>query len=144
MGLSCLIWVGCQAEQTEIPARKVNLYQDWDLQPGDVLGNYQIQSGLGDVAVDVQGKRVYMPFDGLVEPDGDSRELCVVISSAEVPAYIFRLCGLDQPHLGDLRQGDVVGTGSIVAFATLRKQTDGTWAMVEPAKDLLVQFLTNP
>lgn len=142
--LVCVFVASCQAGQSNVPARKVNLYQDWTLQPGDVLGNYQIQSGLGDVAVNLRGRQIYMPFDGKVEPDSDSQDLCVVVSSPEVPAYLFRLCGVNKPRLGQRRQGEVLGSGQIVAFATLRKQTDGTWAMVEPAKDLLTQFVTKP
>jgi hypothetical protein len=32
----------------------------------------------------------------------------------------------------------------MVAFATLRRQADGTWAMVEPSEKLITQFLTAP
>lgn len=114
------------------------------MQPGDTLGDHQIQSGLGDVAINMEGKRLYMPFDGRVEPDQDSQDLCVVISSPEVPAYLFRVCGMNRVRLGEQRQGAVLGSGQIVAFAALRRQTDGTWALVEPAKDLLTKFIEKP
>jgi len=143
IGLCCLIAAGCSS-RAEISARKVNLYQDWALGPGDSLGDYEVQSGLGDVAVDVRGQRIYMPFDGSIEPDADSEGLCIIVSSPEVPAYLFRLCGIQRPRLGYQARHTTIGVGQVIAFATLRRQRDGTWAMVEPAQDLLMKFLEKP
>jgi hypothetical protein len=58
-----------------------------------------------------------------------------------VPAYLFRLCGLNKPHLGAVSQGDVIGSGKLLLFAALRKQPNGTWAIVEPAKGILERTL---
>ncbi|NMF85464.1 hypothetical protein E1H13_19400 [Nodosilinea sp. P-1105] len=136
--------VACSGADNAPAPRNINLYQDWSLQPGDRIANYQVHSGLGDVALDIRGNRLYMPFGGQVQPASGHGEDCVVVSSPEVPAYLFRLCGLRQTRLGDRRQGDTVGQGDIVALATLRRQADGTWAMVEPAKEMIEQFLTQP
>ncbi|MBD0266990.1 MAG: hypothetical protein ICV77_01725 [Cyanobacteria bacterium Co-bin8] len=113
------------------------------MRPGDDVVGYSVRGGLGDIAVDVRGKAIYMPFNGRVQPEEGFDSQCVILSSPEVPAYLFRICGLRKPRLGEQRQGDSIGSGEVVAFATLRKQTDGTWAMVEPAKDLLVRFLSK-
>jgi hypothetical protein len=133
----------CSAAGPAPGPRNVTLHQKWALQPGDRLAGYQVQSGLGDITVDLGGKAVYMPFEGQVQP-AEGNDLCVIVSSPEVPAYLFRLCGLRQLKLGDRPQGDPIGSGDTVAFATLRRQADGTWAMVEPAKELLEQFLDRP
>lgn len=137
------VW-GCSSPGGAPGPRNVTLHQQWALQPGDRLGGYQVQSGLGDITVDLQGNRVFMPFDGQVQPAEGNVDLCVILSSPDVPAYLFRLCGLRQPRLGDLAQGDPIGSGNTVAFATLRRQADGTWAMVEPAKEMIAQFLDRP
>ena len=137
------VW-GCSSPGGAPGPRNVTLHQQWTLQPGDRLGGYQVQSGLGDITVDLQGNRVFMPFDGQVQPAEGNVDLCVILSSPDVPAYLFRLCGLRQPRLGDLAQGDPIGSGNTVAFATLRRQADGTWAMVEPAKEMIAQFLDRP
>lgn len=139
-----LLTAGCSQSPQAPPPRKVNLYQTWNLQPGDQLAGYQIQSGLGDIVLALNGHPVYMPFSGQVAADADRPDLCVVISSPEVPAYLFRLCGIHKPRLGDRKQGESVGRADGLAVATLRRQTDGTWAMVEPAKDLLEQFVSRP
>ena len=144
LGWVLLLSGGCESTLNPPPARNVNLYQKWTLQPGDQLGSYRIQSGLGDVAVDLKGGKVFMPFDGEVQPAAGQEDLCVIISSPDVPAYLFRLCGLKQPRLGSLAQGSSLGSGGVVAFATLRRQADGTWAMVEPSEKLITQFLTAP
>ncbi|HIK46083.1 MAG TPA: hypothetical protein IGR64_14550 [Leptolyngbyaceae cyanobacterium M65_K2018_010] len=133
--------VGCSNPRGTLPPRNVNLYQEWSLQPGDKLAGYLVQSGLGDVAIDLKGNRVFMPFDGQVQSSAGQADWCVIVSSPDVPAYLFRLCGLKQPKLGDLNQGDSIGRGDVIAFATMRRQADGTWAMVEPAKELIAQFL---
>ena len=137
------IW-GCSSPGAAPGPRNVTLHQKWALQPGDRLGGYQVQSSLGDITVDLQGNRVFMPFDGQVQPAEGSVDLCVILSSADVPAYLFRLCGLRRARLGDLAQGEPIGSGNTVAFATLRRQADGTWAMVEPAKEMIAQFLDQP
>ncbi len=144
LGLVFLLAAGCESTFNPPPPRNVNLYQKWTLQPGDQLGGYRIQSGLGDVAVDLKGGKVFMPFDGEVQPAAGQEDLCVIVSSPDVPAYLFRLCGIEQPRLGSLGQGSSLGGGGVVAFATLRRQADGTWAMVEPSEKLIAQFLTAP
>ena len=144
LGLVILLVGGCESRISPPPPRNVNLYQKWTLQPGDQLEGYRIQSGLGDVAVDLKGGKVFMPFDGEVQPAAGQEDLCVIISSPDVPAYLFRLCGLKQPRLGPLAQGSSLGSGGVVAFATLRRQADGTWAMVEPSEKLIAQFLAAP
>jgi len=136
--------LGCSGSKTSLPTRNVNLYQEWSLQPGDELAGYTIRSGLGDVAVDLNGKKIFMPFDGRVETAEGYENLCVIVSSPDVPAYLFRLCGLKEPKLGEHNQGDSFGKADFVAFATMRRQADGTWAMVEPANELITQFLEDP
>ncbi|WOD40486.1 hypothetical protein [Nodosilinea sp. E11] len=136
--------VGCAGSSSAPGPRNVTLHQTWVLQPGDRLAGYQVQSGLGDITVNLRGNQVFMPFDGLVQPAAANGDLCVILSSPDVPAYLFRLCGLRRVRLGDLPQGDPIGKGNTVAFATLRRQADGTWAMVEPAKEMLAQFLDRP
>jgi hypothetical protein len=136
--------VGCAGQPAETPARNVNLYQEWDLQPGDNLSGYQVQSGLGDIAIDLKGKPLFMPFDGEIQPEDGNEDLCVILSSPDVPAYLFRICGVRQPKLGVRNQGETIGSGRVVAFAAMRRQADGTWAMVEPAKEMLAQFLDKP
>ncbi len=143
MVLTGMAVVGCSGSGESVAPRNVNYYQDWSLQPGDTLAGYPVQSGLGDISINLGGKALFMPFDGTVQPQQDKEDLCIVLSSPEVPAYLFRLCGVRQPRWGDRNQGDTIGSGDIVAFATLRRQADGTWAMVEPAKELIEQFLTR-
>lgn len=146
MALGLLVGTGAcsRSGASETGPRNVTLHQKWALQPGDRLAGYQVQSGLGDITVDMQGKRVFMPFEGEVQPAKDSVDLCVIVSSPDVPAYLFRICGLRQVRLGDRTQGEPIGSGDVVAFAALRRQADGTWAMVEPAKEMLSKFLDRP
>ncbi len=141
--LSATLW-SCSSPEAAPGPRNVTLYQKWALQPGDRLAGYLVQSGLGDITVDLQGNRVFMPFEGQVQPAEGNEDLCVILSSPDVPAYLFRICGLRQVRLGNLAQGESMGSGNAVAFATLRRQADGTWAMVEPAQELLAQFLNPP
>lgn len=141
--LSAGLW-GCPGSGHTPGPRNVTLYQQWALQPGDRLAGYQVQSGLGDITLNLRGNRLYMPFDGQVQPAEGKANLCVILSSPDVPAYLFRICGLRQAKLGDLTQGESIGSGNTVAFATLRRQADGTWAMVEPAKAMMAQFLERP
>lgn len=119
---------------------EVRLYQKWELQPGDEIAGRAVLGGLGDIVIDLEGNTVYAPFTGRTQLD---TRHCVIFSSPDVPAYLFRLCGLSQPHLGELKQGEAIGSGKFLYFAALRKQPNGTWAVVEPAKAILERTLTK-
>lgn len=137
---SGLLWVNrtlSQQRQATVP-RTVQISQTWELQPGDEVGGYRVTGGLGDISVDLGGKWVRAPFSGTAYAYTPE---CLLFSSAEVPAYLFRFCGLKRVRLGDRKAGDALGTGEQVHFAALRKQPDGTWAMIEPAKQVLERSL---
>lgn len=138
--LTLLFLAGCNSLSSPPPIRKVDIQQNWELQPGESIAGRQIVGSLGDVSVELKGGRIYAPFDGLVEPNDVGG--CVIFSSPDVPAYLFRLCGLRQPRLGQIRQGETIGSGSYVHFAALRRQPDGNWTMVEPAQGILERSLT--
>lgn len=142
MVLLIALWVlplGCSRSAPEPPIT-LKLYQSWELQPGDSIGGRQILGGLGDISIALNGGNAYAPFNGKTQLDKGN---CLVFSSPEVPAYLFRLCGLDSPRLGTVNQGDALGRGRSLQFAALRKQPNGTWAIVEPAKEILERTLTQ-
>jgi hypothetical protein len=141
--LLAMMLTGCQFNQSSEPPRTVQLQQSWELQPGDTLSGRRVGGSLGDISIELDGNRIFAPFDGRVQPDANI-EGCVIFSSADVPAYLFRLCGLRNPQLGAIRRGNTIGTGDYLHFATLRRQPDGTWAMVEPSRDILERMLTAP
>lgn len=118
----------------------LKLYQQWQLQPGDEINGFPVTGGLGDISISLNGKSVYAPFNGRAQRDPRS---CLIFSSPDIPAYMFRLCGLNNPRFGRFNRGDLLGNSSTVQIATLRKQPDGTWAIVEPSKLILERFLTQ-
>lgn len=132
----------------------IQVFQDWQLKPGDQIAGYAVVGGLGDIAIDIRGGALYAPFPGEARQD---KQGCLFYSSAELPAYRFRLCGvygggwlgryiprLNRLRLGSVAQGDTLGHANIVHFATLRKQPNGQWAIVEPDKTLIKRLLTPP
>ena len=124
----------CSAHSAPAP-RNITLQQQWTLNPGDAIAGHAITGSLGDISLQIKGAHVRAPFDGEVEPgevDG-----CTFFSTPEIPAYLFRLCGVTRPRLGDVKAGTVIGRGDVLQFAAMRRQPDGTWAMVEPAIDVL-------
>jgi hypothetical protein len=136
------------------PLIKVQVFQDWQLKPGDRLAGYAVTGGLGDITIDVQGQAIYAPFKGETQRDAQG---CLFYSSPEVPSYLFRLCGmtgrawfgLDIPplnrlRLGAVKPGEILGYATTLQFATLRKQTNGKWAIVEPDKSLIETLLKPP
>lgn len=121
------------------PVRTVQIQQTWQLQVGDSIGTYRVAAGLGDISIELKGGKVYAPFEGRVQPNISD---CVIFSSPELPAYLFRMCGLNQPRLGAVKPGDAIGSGQYLHFATLRKLPEGTWTIVEPSRSILEQILT--
>ncbi len=141
IGVMLLIRTGFRMYKPKEPPRTIQFAQTWQLQPGDVVAGRPVIGGLGDIAIDMGGKSLRAPFDGLVQPyKGD----CVVYTTGEIPAYLFRLCGIQNPRLGDIRAGDAIGSANDLRFATLRKQPNGTWSFVEPSKDVLERTLKQP
>jgi len=139
IGLSLLL-SSCNQVNDADNTIKLNVYQKWQLQAGSEVKGFKVLAGLGDIAIALDGKSVYAPFDGKAQKD--QRE-CLVYLTPDVPAYLFRLCGLSNLRLGDRRQGDEIGSGSTLYFSTLRKQPDGTWAIVEPSKPIIEKILSK-
>ena len=135
--LGSLLMTSCQSLQREAapPPRHLQIQQTWTLQPGKTIGDRAIVAGLGDISIALNGGTVYAPFSGEVQPA--TVDHCFVFSSAEVPAYLFRLCGLKRARLGQIEAGQRIGTGDYLHFAALRRQPDGTWVIVEPADDII-------
>lgn len=129
----------CQPRQATPPPRHIPIQQTWELEPGDEVGGYEVIGSLGDVSIELNGGAVRAPFAGDVE--AITQHNCIVFSSPEVPAYLFRLCGLRNPHLGSVAMGSVIGKGDYLHFATLRRQPDGLWAIVEPSTGVLERAL---
>ncbi|MEB3274707.1 MAG: hypothetical protein VKJ85_13060 [Prochlorothrix sp.] len=126
-------------KRPEAPAaRALQVQQQWELEIGQRVADYRIVGGLGDISIALQGGKVQAPFGGEVRPHMPD---CVIFSSPGVPAYLFRLCGLHRPQLGAVKQGETIGAGEMLQFATLRKQPDGSWSLVEPSRDLLERSL---
>lgn len=122
------------------PPRALKLQQNWELEMGSRVGDYLIVGGLGDISLDLRGDAIYAPFDGKVEPY--AHKSCVLFSSAEIPAYLFRFCGLERLSLGAIKAGRAIGSARYLQFATLRKQPNGSWAIVEPSREVLEKVLS--
>jgi hypothetical protein len=139
LGALPFLLLGCTSTPTP-PAIDVQLEQQWVLQPGDKVAGRRIQGGLGDISIELEGASVYAPYDGKVRPSqGDTA--CVFYATPQLPAYLFRWCGLEQPQLGAVHQGDAIAVGNTLEFAALRKQPSGRWAMVEPSIEILERTL---
>ena len=116
----------------------VQIYQNWELQPGDVVAGYSVMGGLGDISIALNGNTVYAPYDGRVQPN---KLGCVIFSSTEVPNYLLRLCGVKHPNFGPRKAGEAIGTADALQFALLTKRPDNRWALIEPSKKILEQML---
>ncbi|WP_228015329.1 hypothetical protein [Leptolyngbya ectocarpi] len=117
------------------PKRVIKIHQQWELEPGDLIGEHLVVGSLGDISIQLKRQALRAPFLGKVEPS--TIEQCVIYSTPEVPAYLFRFCGLRRPRFGDVKAGQTMGRGRHIQFATLRRQPDGTWIIVEPSTGIL-------
>jgi hypothetical protein len=150
--LLLLFLSSCSNAPTPDQTISINVSQDWQLQPGDQIAGYTVTGGLGDISIDLSPetflnldiggrKPVYAPFTGKVRID---KRNCLYYTTAEVPAYMFRLCGLTSPKLGPIAAGQSLGQAKALQFATLRKQPNGKWAIVEPDKTFIEKLLKAP
>jgi hypothetical protein len=130
----------CASPRQPVQPVSVEIQQNWQLQPGQTVSGFRILGGVGDISVELNNDSVYAPFDGTIQPNG---EFCVMFSSPEVPAYLLRFCGLNQPKLGDVREGQPIGRASTVQIAALRRLPDGKWTMVEPSNRVLERALAR-
>jgi hypothetical protein len=135
-GVVCL--GGCRADAKPEP-RKITLQQQWALNPGDDIAGNLVTGSLGDISLRLKAKKITAPFDGELEPS--SVDYCALYSTPEIPAYLFRLCGLNNVRYGEVKAGKTMGKGDYMSFSTLRQQPDGTWIIVEPAKSVLQKAL---
>jgi hypothetical protein len=130
---------GCQSQpQASTTIQEPKLYQSWQLKQGDQIEGTTVIGGLGDISIALNGKSVHAPSSGNAYAD---KRGCVYFAGADTPAYLFRLCGLKSPKLGALKAGEAIGSGETLQFAALLKQSNDTWALVEPDKSLLQRTL---
>lgn len=127
-------------EQASASRRSVAIEQAWELNLGHQIEGFPIIAGLGDVSLHLRGAQVRAPFEGETELAANEPQ-CVYFTSPEVPAYLFRFCGIHRPKLGEVEEGQSMGRATYLHFATLRRQPEGTWAIVEPSKTVLERAL---
>ncbi|MEM9804092.1 MAG: hypothetical protein AAF959_02345 [Cyanobacteria bacterium P01_D01_bin.56] len=135
-----LLLSSCQT-QTIPPKRVINIEQEWELETGDFVADHLVVGGLGDISIQLKRQPLKAPFLGKVEPS--TIDQCVIYSTPEVPAYLFRFCGLKRPRFGNVKAGQTIGAGPQVQFATLRRQPDGTWIIVEPSTGILERAISG-
>jgi hypothetical protein len=133
---------GCTRLAPVVP-RQIVLKQTWEIESGDRIAGQLVTGSLGDISIQLRGTRLRAPFDGQVEVASQGFR-CIYFSTPEVPAYLFRYCGVSHPRLGPLQTGEVMGRGQNIHFATLRRQPDGAWALVEPSDRVLERSLNQP
>ncbi|MEM9089067.1 MAG: hypothetical protein AAGC93_10015 [Cyanobacteria bacterium P01_F01_bin.53] len=138
--LGSLLLGSCAAHSAP-EKRKITLQQQWTLNPGDEISGNIVAGSLGDISLALKQGHIKAPFEGELEPT--DLESCALYSSPEIPAYLFRLCGLKSFKYGAIKAGDHIGKGEFLSFATLRRQPDGTWIIVEPARGVLEKALTQ-
>lgn len=138
--LLSLLLSSCQL-QTVPPKRVINIQQKWELETGDFIADHLVVGSLGDLSIQLKNQPLRAPFLGTVEPS--TIEQCVIYSTPEVPAYLFRFCGLKRPKFGNVQAGNVIGKGEHVQFATLRRQPEGTWIIVEPSTGILERAISG-
>lgn len=138
--LIALLFLSSCSGQADPAVRTITLQQQWELNPGDDIAGKRIAGSLGDISLYLKGAQVSAPFDGEVEPS--ELKDCALYSTPEIPAYLFRLCGLNNVGYGEIKAGRAIGKGDFLSFATLRRQPDGTWIIVEPARGVLEKALT--
>ena len=136
--LSVVLLGGCGAKAKPKP-RVITLQQQWALNPGDEVDGNLVSGSLGDISLLLKQGKVSAPFDGELDPSEIKQ--CALYSTPEIPAYLFRLCGLQKFNYGEVKAGAPMGKGDYLSFATLRRQPDGTWIIVEPAKGVLEKVL---
>lgn len=143
LGLGMLLGLGGCGRLTPMVPRQIVLKQAWEIESGDRVAGQLVTGSLGDISIRLEGARLRAPFTGQVELAAKGFN-CIYFSSPEVPAYLFRYCGVSHPHVGPVEAGAVMGRGRYIHFATLRRQPDGSWAMVEPSDRVLERSLNRP
>ena len=134
-----VLLTSCRDQASATP-RRIALQQSWELVPGDTIEGFLVAASLGDISIQMNGASVSAPFQGEIELAA-SGDRCIFFSSPEVPAYLFRYCGLRNPQLGAIRAGQSMGKANFLHFATLRRQPEGTWVIVEPSTHVLERSL---
>ena len=141
-GVSLTVGYGlssCREHATAAP-RSIAIDQSWEMSLGSNVEGFRVIAGLGDVSLQLGGASIRAPFAGEVQLAAEGHD-CIFFSSPEVPAYLFRFCGVSRPRLGEVNAGQTVGRAKYLHFATMRRQPEGTWTIVEPSTNVLERSL---
>ncbi|MBI5173854.1 MAG: hypothetical protein HY986_13280 [Candidatus Melainabacteria bacterium] len=114
--------------------RPLSLYQNWQVKVGDEIKGAQVIGSLGQVNLRLDGRNVVAPFDGsLVTVKGG----CLRFDGLDVPGYALQFCGLENARIGLVNQGQPLGSARTLLVGVLRRQTNGSWAFVEPSQSIV-------
>ncbi|MFZ9739615.1 MAG: hypothetical protein ACO3EZ_16585 [Prochlorotrichaceae cyanobacterium] len=149
--------VGYSEAGTDLP-ETIDVVQSWSIAEGDRVAGYPVVAGLGELSLAIQGF-VYAPETGLVnrharwslatdQPQPLSQG-CILYHSPAFPAYLSRLCGVEQPGIGAVLAQHALGrVHDFLHFAllTVRPTADQPtgaqrWHYVAPAPEFVAQFL---
>ncbi|HIK46928.1 MAG TPA: hypothetical protein IGR64_18975 [Leptolyngbyaceae cyanobacterium M65_K2018_010] len=142
LGACLLLLTGCADTLQAIP-RQIVIQQVWTLEPGKWVGGHRVTAGLGDISLALGNPTLVAPFPGQVELAAQGVN-CIYFSTPDIPAYLFRYCGVRHPQVGWRQPGQPMGRSQYLHFATLRRQPNGTWAIVEPSDQVLEKSLNPP
>jgi hypothetical protein len=143
-------------EATAARFKEIELQKSWGIHAGDVIGNYPVAGGLGEISLRIRGN-IRAPMDGRVEDkfvlvsEGtiiNSDDNCVLFSSPQLPAYLSKFCGLETQNLGLVRQGQSIGKtdGYLhVALLTYRQSAENRnqWVYVSPSMGWLEKLVAQ-
>ncbi len=118
----------------------LQLYQNWTIKVGDQFGGVPVVGVLGQVTLKLGGKSAVAPFDGI---SSLSKSGCLRFDALDVPGYAFQFCGLDNPRVGLVNQGDALGSSNFLSMGVLRRQKNGTFAFIEPATTVLDRVVSK-
>lgn len=139
-----------QPQRKQIEVKKVG-----DIESGEVIAGQRVIGGLGDISLKFNGS-VKAPVTGVVDSEFvlvtednliDSTRDCIIFSSAQMPAYLLKICGLTGRNLGAVDRGSPIGeTGgklhiSLLSFRQVDNQTK-KWIYVSPSKTLIEKLVS--
>lgn len=147
-------WFFRRPAKDPLAIKQIELKKVWEIQAGQSIAGHRVVSSLGDVSLEFKGA-IAAPAMGVVERNFvlvSDRTLirtppdCIIFSSPQMPAYLLKLCGLKQYHLGTVNQGFPIGKTSgylQMSLLSFRKDENqvSQWIYVSPSPKLIEKLL---
>lgn len=98
--------LSCNKPEIKPPVQSIQIEQNWGIKSGDKVGNAEIISSLGEVAIKPNKKEIVAPYSGTISKEKSG---WVIYESPHFPGFLVKITGLSNVKEGSVKSKAKIG-----------------------------------